>query len=298
MQSPGMPNALASSGLRLAAVAAAALFLTAVGCAPQPDSTSGSGHPSAAGTCAPGKLPTLAAGHLTIGTDNPAYAPWYSDNDPANGKGFESAVAYAVAKRLGYPAAKVTWTRVPFNSVIAPGPKKFDVDLDQVSISKEREKAVDFSSGYYDVRQALVTMKSSKLVDAHSLADLRHAKLGAQVGTTSLQTLQDVVKPTQRPAIYQSNDLAKAALRDGQVDGIIVDLPTAFYITSAEVTDAMVVGQFAGSGTPEQFGLVLDKDSNLTGCVTKAVDALRSDGTLAALEKRWLSDAVGAPVLT
>jgi polar amino acid transport system substrate-binding protein len=298
MQSPGMPNALASSGLRLAAVAAAALFLTAVGCAPQSDSTAGPGHPAAtADACAPGKLPTLAAGRLTIGTDNPAYAPWVDDNDPASGKGFESAVAYAVAKELGYPAAKVTWTRVPFNSVIAPGPKKFDVDLDQVSISREREKAVDFSSGYYDVRQALVALKGSKLATAHSLADLRHARLGAQVGTTSLTTLQDVVKPDHAPAVYQSNDLAKEALKDRQVDGIVVDLPTAFYITSAELTDATVVGQFAGTGTPEQFGLVLDKGSKLTGCVTKAVDALRSDGTLAALEKRWLSDAVGAPVL-
>lgn len=298
MHSPGMPYALASSRLPLAAAAACALLVTAAGCAPQPDSSGGSGRPSAAaGACVPGKLPTLAGGRLTIGTDNPAYAPWFSGNDPADGKGFESAVAYAVAKKLGYPAAAVSWTRVPFNSVIAPGPKRFDVDLDQVSISQERRKAVDFSPGYYDVRQALVAMKGSKLATAHSLADLRHARLGAQVGTTSLQTLQEEVKPDRRPAIYQSDDLAKEALKDGQVDGIVVDLPTAFYITSAEITDASVVGQFAGTGTPEQFGLVLDKGSRLTDCVTKAVDALRADGTLAALDKRWLSDAVGAPVL-
>lgn len=293
-----MPNALASSGRRLGgAAAAAALLLTAVGCAPQTDSVNSSGHPAAASTCVPGKLPTLAGGRLTIGTDNPAYAPWFTDNDPANGKGFESAVGYAVAKKLGYPAARVKWTRTPFNSVIAPGPKRFDFDLDQVSISQQRKKAVDFSSGYYDVRQALVALKGSKLAKAHSLADLRHARLAAQVGTTSLETLQNVVKPDRTPAIYQSNDLAKEALKDGQVDGIIVDLPTAFYITSAELPDASVVGQFAGTGAPEQFGLVLDKGSTLTGCVTKAVDALRSDGTLSALEKRWLSDAVGAPVL-
>ena len=298
MQSPAMPNALTPSALRLAAVAAATLCLAAVGCAPQSDSSGDSDRSATtAGACTPGKLPTLAAGRLTIGTDQPAYAPWVVDNDPADGKGFESAVAYAVAKRLGYPAARTTWARVPFNRVIAPGAKKFDFDLDQVSISQERKKAVDFSSGYYDVRQALVAMKGSKLTKAHGLADLRHAKLGAQVGTTSLQTLQDVVQPDRTPAIYQSNDLAKEALKNGQVDGIIVDLPTAFYVTSAQLTGAEVVGQFAGSGKPERFGLVLDKDSKLTGCVTEAVDALRSDGTLAALEKRWLSDAVDAPVL-
>ncbi|MDI5965601.1 ABC transporter substrate-binding protein [Streptomyces sp. SL13] len=295
-----MPNALASSGSRLAAVAVTALFLTAVGCAPQPDGSAAPGHSTtaAAGTCTPGALPTLTGGRLTIGTDNPAYAPWFTGNDPANGKGFESAVAYAVAKRLGYPAAKVTWTKVPFNSVIAPGAKRFDFDLDQVSISTQRKAAVDFSSGYYDVQQALVAMKGSKLAGAHSLADLKHAKLGAQIGTTSLDVLRDDVRPDRQPAVYQSNDLAKAALKDGQVDGIIMDLPTAFYVTSAEVTDAKVVGQFADSGgKPEQFGLVLDKGSRLTGCVTRAVDQLRADGTLAALDKRWLSDAVHAPVL-
>ncbi|MER5944445.1 ABC transporter substrate-binding protein [Streptomyces sp. NPDC001904] len=251
-----------------------------------------------ASSCAPGKLSTVSSGKLTVGTDKPAYAPWFQDDDPANGKGFESAVAYAVAKRLGYEKSRVTWQTVPFNSSFAPGAKKFDFDINQVSISEARKKAVAFSSGYYDVRQAVVALKSSKAAGAKTVADLKNVKLGAQVGTTSLDFINDLVKPDQKPAVYQKNDFAKSALKNGQVDAIVVDLPTAFYITGAEVTDAKVVGQFDNTGgTPEQFGLVLDKESRLTSCVTGAVDSLRKDGTLASLEKKWLSEAVDAPVL-
>jgi polar amino acid transport system substrate-binding protein len=289
-------------------MAAAALFALALaGCSPQDDDNSADASPAtgssaASGTataaCAPGSLATRTAGKLTVGTDNPAYDPWFSDNDPANGKGYESAVAYAVAKQLGYGPSQVVWQKVPFNSAFAPGRKNFDFDVNQVSISADRKKAVDFSPGYYDVRQALVAPKGSKILSAHSLADLKDAKLGAQVGTTSLDVIRDVVKPAKQPAVFQRNDLAVAALKNGQVDGIVVDLPTAFYITGAEVSGAKVVGQFAGTGgTPEQFGLVLDKGSSLTACVSSAVTALRANGTLAALEKKWLSDAVDAPVL-
>ncbi|MEU6389616.1 ABC transporter substrate-binding protein [Streptomyces sp. NPDC046939] len=274
------------------------LLLTAVAaCAPEPDDKTGDS-PTTAAACTSGKLTTVASGKLTVGTDKPAYAPWFEDDDPSNGKGFESAVAYAVADRLGYPKGRVVWQTVPFNSSFAPGAKKFDFDINQVSISDERKKAVAFSSGYYDVRQAVVALKSSKAADAKTVADLKRVKLGAQVGTTSLDYINDVVKPSEKPAVYQKNDFAKSALKNGQVDAIVVDLPTAFYITGAEVTDAKVVGQFENStGTPEQFGLVLDKQSALTSCVTRAVDALRKDGTLAALEKKWLSEAVDAPVL-
>ncbi|MFI0237929.1 ABC transporter substrate-binding protein [Streptomyces sp. NPDC016845] len=275
-----------------------ALLLTAVAaCAPEPDNKTGD-TPATAASCASGKLATVASGKLTVGTDKPAYAPWFEDDDPSNGKGFESAVAYAVADRLGYPKGQVVWRTVPFNSSFAPGAKKFDFDINQVSISNEREKAVAFSSGYYDVRQAVVALKSSEAAGARTVADLKGAKLGAQVGTTSLDYINDVVKPSEKPAVYQKNDFAKSALKNGQVDAIVVDLPTAFYITGAEVTDAKVVGQFEnGTGTPEQFGLVLDQQSTLTSCVTRAVDALRKDGTLADLEKKWLSEAVDAPVL-
>ncbi|WP_037910934.1 ABC transporter substrate-binding protein [Actinacidiphila yeochonensis] len=300
-----------------AAVAASVLLVLALaGCSPQdddganapsaettsgaPSASSGSGGTATATTavaCAAGSLPTRTPGKLTVGTDNPAYDPWFSGDNPSNGKGYESAVAYAVAKRLGYPAGQVAWQKVPFNSAFAPGAKDFDFDINQVSISADRKKAVDFSPGYYDVRQAVVAPKGSKIFGARSLADLRNAKLGAQVGTTSLDLVDDVVKPARQPAVFQRNELAVAALKNGQVDGIVVDLPTAFYITS-EVAGAKVVGQFTDTGSaPEQFGLVLDKGSPLTACVSQAVTSLRADGTLAALEKRWLSDAVDAPVL-
>ncbi|WNI19253.1 ABC transporter substrate-binding protein [Actinacidiphila sp. ITFR-21] len=295
---------------RAAVLGAAALITLALaGCSPQDDDASSapSSAPPATGAastaataaaCAPGSLPTRSPGKLTVGTDNPAYDPWFSDNTPSNGKGYESAVAYAVAKQLGFAQDQVVWRKVPFNSAFAPGAKDFDFDVNQVSISADRAKAVDFSPGYYDVRQAVIAAKGSKIFGAHSLADLKDAKLGAQVGTTSLDVIKNVVRPGKQPAVFQRNDLAVAALKNGQVDGIVVDLPTAFYITGAEVTDAKVVGQFADTGgTPEQFGLVLDKGSKLTSCVSQAVTSLRADGTLAALEKQWLSDAVGAPVL-
>ncbi|MFJ3756013.1 ABC transporter substrate-binding protein [Streptomyces sp. NPDC090080] len=284
---------------RAVAAATIALLATAVGCAPQPDDkASGGSSSSAATTCAKGKLATRTSGKLTIATDEPAYEPWFKDDKPADGEGFESAVAYAVAKQLGYDKGAVVWQSVPFNKAFAPGVKTFDFDINQVSISAERRKAVDFSSGYYDVRQAVIALKGSKAARATGVADLKKLKLGAQVGTTSLDYITDVVKPSQQPAVYAKNDQAKSALKNGQVDAIVVDLPTAFYITSAEVTDAKIVGQFENQGgTAEQFGLVLDKGSALTPCVTTAVDALRKDGTLAKIEQQWLSDAVDAPVL-
>ncbi|NUO46289.1 MAG: amino acid ABC transporter substrate-binding protein [Streptomyces sp.] len=292
---------LAPSALRRAVAAATiALLATAVGCAPQPedDSAAKPSGSTTGGACTKGELATETSGKLTIATDEPAYEPWFKDDKPANGKGFESAVAYAVAERLGYDKSAVVWQSVPFNKAFAPGEKTFDFDINQVSISAERKKAVDFSSGYYDVRQAVIALKGTKAAKATSIADLKGLKLGAQVGTTSLNYIEDVVKPTQQAAAYAKNDQAKSALKNGQVDAIVVDLPTAFYITAAEVTDAEIVGQFENQGgTPEQFGLVLDKGSALTSCVTGAVDALRKDGTLAKIEQQWLSDAVDAPVL-
>ncbi|MFJ8466876.1 ABC transporter substrate-binding protein [Streptomyces swartbergensis] len=280
-----------------AAVTAALLAAAAAGCAPQPEEPAG-GTSSAGKTCDKGKLATRTADKLTIATDEPAYEPWFKDGDPANGKGFESAVAYAVARHLGYGKDKVVWQTVPFNKAFAPGEKTFDFDINQVSISDERKRAVDFSSGYYDVRQAVVALKGSKAAKAKSVADLKDLKLGAQVGTTSLDYIDDVVRPTRAAAVFAKNDQAKSALKNGQVDAIVVDLPTAFYITGAEITDATIVGQFENQGgTPEQFGLVLDKGSALTSCVSRAVNALREDGTLARIEKQWLSDAVDAPVL-
>ncbi|MDT0608666.1 ABC transporter substrate-binding protein [Streptomyces lancefieldiae] len=285
---------------RVLAGVTVALLATAVGCAPQPeaDASATSSGPAGA-SCAKGKLPTETSGKLMIATDQPAYEPWFKDDDPSNGEGFESAVAYAVAERLGYGEGAVVWQSVPFNKAFAPGEKTFDFDINQVSVSDERKKAVDFSSGYYDVRQAVVALKDSKAAKATGVADLKGLKLGAQVGTTSLDYIESVVRPARDAAVYGKNDQAKSALKNGQVDAIVVDLPTAFYITAAEVTDAEIVGQFENQGgAPERFGLVLDKGSALTACVTQAVDALREDGTLTRIEQRWLSDAVDVPVLT
>nr|WP_251019909.1 ABC transporter substrate-binding protein [Streptomyces sp. ISL-11] len=273
----------------------------AAGCAPQDDTDSARSPaaPTGATACAKGRLATETAGTLTVGTDKPAYAPWFQDDDPTSGKGFESAVAYAVADRLGFARSEVAWQTVPFNSAVAPGPKKFDFDINQISVSDERRRAVDFSSGYYDVRQAVVALKDSPAAKATKAADLKGVRVGAQVGTTSLDVVNDVIRPDREPAVFQKNDFAKTALKNGQVDAIVVDLPTAFYLTSAEITDARIVGQFAAKGgSPERFGLVLDKGSRLTGCVSDAVDSLRKDGTLARLEKKWLSEAADAPVLS
>jgi polar amino acid transport system substrate-binding protein len=277
---------------------AAALLLTApAGCAPADDTPSAAASASSsADVCPAGALDTKTAGKLTIGTDTPAYAPWFSDNKPSNGKGFESAVAYQVAQRLGYPATDVTWVSVTFNNAIAPGPKAFDFDINEFSITPERRNAVDFSSPYYLVRQTVITTKGSKISNAKSIAELKNAKLGAQVGTTSYQAITDLVKPSSQPQVFNNNDDALAALKNGTVDGIVVDLPTAFYMTGAQLDHGVIVGQLPQLGVPEQFGLVLDKDSKLTTCVSKAVDTLRNDGTLAVLEKTWLT-AGGAPEL-
>jgi polar amino acid transport system substrate-binding protein len=242
-------------------------------------------------------LKTLNAGYLTIGTDDPAYTPWFDSNKPANGKGFESAVAYAVAKQLGYPASKVKWVKAPFNTVIQPGKKAFDFDINEVSITPERAKAVDFSTGYYDVAQALITTTKSKIAKAKTIADLANAKLGAAVGTTSYTTITDVIKPKAKPSVFDTNDIATQALINGQIDGLVLDLPTAFYVAAASLKNGLIVGQFAPKSGSEQFGLVLSKGSALTKSVSAAVDALRANGTLKKIAAQWLSNTAGAPVL-
>ena len=241
--------------------------------------------------------PQIKEGVLTIATDEPVYGPWFDNNEPENGKGYEAAVAYAVAKELGYSADKVEWVRVPFNNVVAPGCRNFDFDINEFSITEERAKVIDFSTGYYDVTQAVITVAGSKIENAKSIADLQGAKLGAQVGTTSYTTITDVIKPTVDPSVFDTNDIAKQALANGQIDGLIVDLPTAFYITAVDLKNGKIVGQFPAKAGGEQFGLVLSKGSVLTEKVSKAVDALRADGTLAKIEDQWLAAGASAPVL-
>jgi polar amino acid transport system substrate-binding protein len=296
-----------TSQIRLLAATGAALVAAALsGCAPADSSSStvttgaaGATPSSSAAACSKDQLKLKTPGKFTIGTDKPAYEPWFKDDAPENGQGFESAVAYAVAGKLGFAQGDVVWTRVAFDAVTQPGPKTFDVDINQVSITDERKQAVDFSSGYYDVAQALVTVKGSKIAAVKDLAGLKDAKLGAQVGTTSLDAIKNVVKPSAEPAVFNKNEDAATALGNGQIDGLVVDLPTAFYITGSEqVKNSTILGQLAGTGgSKEQFGLVLDKGSALTPCVTQAVDALRADGTLKKLEEQWLARSAGAPVL-
>jgi polar amino acid transport system substrate-binding protein len=284
--------------LPLAVIAAATLAVVA--CAPQEQADdAASASSGGASNCTPADLDTLEPETLTIATDQPAYEPWVVGDEPENGEGFEAAVAYAVAEQLGYTEDQVTWTRVPFNAAIQPGARPFDFDINQFSITDERKQAVDFSSPYYTVSQAVITTAGSAADGASSVADLKGLRIGAQVATTSLQVLTDTIDPDAGPVVFNSNDDAKLALQNGQVDAIVVDLPTAFFITAAELDNGVIVGQLEDSGEGgDQFGLLLEKDSPLTDCVSEAVDALQEDGTLADLEQEWLSDVADAPVLS
>ncbi|GAA3001598.1 ABC transporter substrate-binding protein [Streptosporangium longisporum] len=285
-----------------------ALAAAVVGCAPASETTQASpSAPGATGTASPGtgagacakeSLPLKTPGKLTIGTDKPAYDPWFSDDDPSNGKGFESAVAYAIADRLGFATGDVTWATVKFDSAFAPGAKQFDFDLNQVSVTPDRAKVVDFSKGYYTVKQAVVALDGSKVASATDLAGLKDAKIGVQVGTTSLQAVKDVIRPSADPNVYNEQIDAVNALKNKQVDAVVVDLPTAFYVTAAQVDNSKIVGQFGtASGVPEVFGAVFEKGSPLVSCVDGAIEELTTSGELAKIETRWLGSAAGAPEL-
>jgi polar amino acid transport system substrate-binding protein len=235
---------------------------------------------------------------LTIGADKPVYPPWFVGNDPTNGKGFEGAVDFAIAKELGYTPSQIKVNRVTFNQAIGPASRNFDFDLDEFSITATREKAVDFSAPYYNVNEAIVAMKGTKGAAVTTLAGLKALKLGAQIGTTNETTITNVIKPSQSPAIYNTNAVAIQALKNGQIDGLVVDLPTAFYITTAQVTGSVIAGQLpATGGKPEQFGALLAKNSPLTSCVSKAINALKANGTLSKIQDKWLARVGNAPVL-
>ena len=247
-------------------------------------------------SCSKGQLALVNAGQLTVGTDKPAFPPYFVDDDPANGKGFESAVAYGVAKNLGFDKADVKWTVVPFNSSYAPGPKKFDFDINQISITPDREKVVDFSDPYYVAPQAVVVGKGSDLASASSLADLKDASIGVQIGTTSLDAVRDVIKPSNEPKVFNDSNDVVTALKQNQVDAIVTDLPTAFYITAAQVPGSKIIGQFNAPGG-DAFGLLLQKDSKLTPCVNEALGKLKSSGELQMITDKWMGEAAGAPEL-
>jgi polar amino acid transport system substrate-binding protein len=281
--------------LCLSAIAGAAL-LTA--CGSSDDST---GESTTAGSvslsdCTPDQLQTVSPGTLTVATDKPAYPPYFEDNDPTNGKGFESATAYAIADTLGFTPDQVEWTVEPFNASYAPGPKDFDFDVNQISITPKRAEQVDFSSPYYEAEQAVVALKDSDLASATSLADFADANIGVQIGTTSLDAVNEVIQPSSDPQVFDTSNDVVSALKNGQVDAVVVDVPTAFYLTAAQVPEATTVGQFPAPGG-DQWGALLEKDSPLTACVSAAIDELQSSGELPAIEKQWMSDATDAPTL-
>ncbi len=280
------------------------LLLAAVACAPEEDPDTGSDNtaaeetPTAADQCEKESLPLLEDGTLTIATDSPAFPPWFVDDDPTNGEGYESAVAYAVAEQLGFTEDEVSWVVVPFNNSYKPGAKNFDFDINQISISPERAKVVDFSDSYYDASQAVVALKGTAGAEATSLSDLHELRLGAQTGTTSLTAIRDVIQPHEDPLVFQSTNAAKQALQNDQVDAILADLPTAFYISAVEIPNSVLIGQFQPeTGQQEQFGMLFEKGSELVPCVNEALATLRDDGTLADLEQQWLADVVDVPEL-
>ncbi len=249
----------------------------------------------ASASCDKADLATVTAGKLTIATGEPAYYPWIIDDKPETGEGFEGAVAYAVAKQLGYTNDEVVWVRTTFDGAVTPGEKNFDFNLQQFSITEERKAAVDFSSPYYTAPQAIVSYKGSKIAGKTSIAELKGAKLGAAVGTTSLDAVENQIGV--KPQVFNDNAAAVTALKNGQIDGLVVDLPTAFYLSGVEVKDGLIVGQLPSTGAGDQFGLLLAKGSKVTSCVSGAVDAITADGTLAAITDKWLATDAGAPVL-
>lgn len=280
------------------AVALALAGLTLAACSQAGDTGPGPAASSAGPACTKDTLATRTPGVLTIATGEPAYEPWVKDNDPESGEGFEAAVAYAAAEKLGYSAEDVTWVRTTFEGAIAPGPKDFDWNIQQFTITEDREKAVDFSSSYYDAPQAVVTYEGSPIAGATTLAQLTSAKLGASVGSTSLDAAQTVIAPDQDVAVFNDNPAAVTALKNKQIDGIVVDLPTGFYLVGFEIEDGVMVGQLpAAEGQPiDQYGILMANDSPLTACTSQAVDQLRADGTLDTLVSTWLPDAT-APAL-
>jgi len=262
---------------------------------------------AAPASCAKANLDLVKDGQLSIGTDNPAFPPWFAGgetkgrpwkiNDPAKGKGFESAVAYAVAKRLGFTGTQVVWVYTPFNKTIAPGRKSFDFAINQVSYTPERAKALGFSASYYNVNQSIVGLKGKPIASVRSIAGLRKYKLGAQLGTTSYQHIVRNIKPSRSPAVYDTNDAAVAALKNGQIDGLVVDLPTAFYVTAVQVPNGKIVGQFAAKGNQERFGMVFRKGNPLVACVNNALANMKRTGVLKRIQQIWLAKVTGAPVL-
>jgi polar amino acid transport system substrate-binding protein len=292
--------------ITVAAVAAITALTAGAGLAACSSSTS-SGSASGSGATASASASTAsctyssvqgelyAKGALTVATDKPAYPPWFENNQPSNGQGYESAVAYAVAAQLGFSKSQVTWAYEPFNDSYAPGPKKFDFDINEISYSAARAQVVTFSDSYYDVQQSLVALKSSPIVSQHTPAELKTYVYGDQVGTTSLAFINTEIQPTKTPKVFESLNDVKQALQDRQIAALVTDTPTAQYISSSEISGSVMVAQFPSTG--EHYGLLFAKGNPLVGCVNKALATLRSNGTLAKLQSKYLQIYTSVPTI-
>jgi polar amino acid transport system substrate-binding protein len=287
----------------MAAIAVLAASAGLAGCASESSSSSsvgatpaGGGSSSAAASCSNAAIQgqLYAKGMLTVATDKPVYPPWFVNNKPANGQGYESAVAYAVAAQLGFSKSQVTWAYEPFNSSYAPGPKKFDFDVNEISYSAQRAQVVTFSDSYYDVQQALVALKNSPIVTKHSPADLKSYVFGDQVGTTSLQFINSQIQPSQTPKVFETLNDVKQALQTKQIAALVTDTPTAEFITT-EIPGSVVVAQFPSTG--EHYGLLFAKGNKLVTCVNKALATLKGNGTLAKLTAQYLKDFTSVPTI-
>jgi polar amino acid transport system substrate-binding protein len=283
-----------------------AFAVLVAGCGSSSSSTTGASGPtsaaagsqtsSSAAACTPASLATQTKGVLTVATDSPAYPPYFANNNPTNGKGFESAVAYAVAAKLGYSAAQVKWTKEPFDASYAPGPKGFDFDINEISITPARSRVVDFSAPYYTNPQGVIVPSGSPLAHATTLAALRNANIGVQIGTTSLSAVTALIKPSAQPEVFNTSNDVVSAFKIHRINALVTDLATAFQLTATSLPHTAIAGQFSAPGG-DRWGLLLSKGSKLTPCVSRAVSALSSDGTLAKLSHRWIASAASAAVL-
>jgi polar amino acid transport system substrate-binding protein len=284
-----------------------ALGLVAAGCSSDDSEDTSSDTTGAAGdeaaACDP--LPLKTDGTLTVATGEPAFPPWVSgvdadgNDDPTTGEGFEAALVYDLADQLGIAAEDVEWVRTGFDEAIAPGAKDYDFNIQQFGITPDRDEVVDFSDGYYDVQQVVIAAEDAPIADVTSVSELADYNLGAAIGTTSLDYIDDVIQPSNEAAVFDDNAAATAAFDAGQVDGIVYDLPTAYYITAAEIPDSTIVGVLPQAGAePEQLGMLFETGSPLIPCVNEALATLRDDGTLAALQEEWLSAGGDIPTLS
>jgi polar amino acid transport system substrate-binding protein len=282
----------------LAAVAAGALFLTVLaGCGSDSDDAGDDTTTTAGDAASCDTLPTKEDGALTVATGEPAFEPWVVDDDPTNQEGFEAAVVYAVAEELGIDADAVTWVRTGFDEAVAPGEKDYDFNVQQFGITDERDEVVDFSDGYYEIQQAIVGADDNDIASATSIEDLKGARLGAAIGTTSLDYIENVIQPDSEALVFDDNAAAKAAFDAGQVDGIVFDLPTAYYITAVEIEGSSIVGVLPAEGDAEELGFLFEDGSPLVTCVNEALATLEEDGTLRELQETWLNQGGDIPTL-